>query len=188
MQFAVPFGQPTFRAPATARIQDEKICQVVAGEFLRHLFLIFRAQGQRKSRQRGVRAGGFGEGEIVVNFMGSTRIDFIAVKQRRKTFACVGAWETDAARGSGGECRERGFVEALKIYGAGVVRGAQFADRGEQACSGFLFEWDYFGEIGIAFEQAPPFRFDEPVNASFGKGIAQGGGGGQSVDYVAERA
>jgi hypothetical protein len=151
MQLAVPFRRPTFRAPAAAGIQDEKICQVVAGEFLRHLFLIFRAQGQRKSRSSGAGPGGLGQGEIVVNFMWAAGIDFVGVKEGGNTFARIGAGETDAAGGAGSECWKRGFVEALEIDGAGVVGGAQFADGGDEAASGFLFERDYFGEIGIAF-------------------------------------
>ena len=53
MQFAVTFWRPTFREPAAAGIQHVEIFQVVAGEFLRHLFLVFRANGQRKSRGDG---------------------------------------------------------------------------------------------------------------------------------------
>ena len=120
--------------------------------------------------------------------MGAARIDFIGVKHGCKSFARVGAGESDTACGSGGEGWERGFVEALEINRANVMSGAQFADGRDQACCGFLFERDYFGEIGISFKQAAPFWFDKPVNASFGKSVPQGGGGGQGVDYVAERA
>src|SRR3984885_14611998 len=161
---------------------------MVAGEFVRDLFLIFRPQGQRKSRRGRARAGCFGEGEVVVNLMCSARIDFIGVRHGGETLAGVSACETDAAGRARSQDRERGFVETLKINRAGVVCGAQSTDRRDEDRGAFLFERDYFGEIEVAFEQAPPLRFDETVNASSGKCIAQRGGGGQGVDYVAERA
>src|SRR5271156_2334975 len=120
--------------------------------------------------------------------MGAAGTDAIGVEKRGESFARVGAGETDAARCSGSEGRERGFVEALKINGAAVAGGAQFAEGGDEAGGALLLQRNYFAEIGIAFQQAAPLRFDEPVNAGFGKGIAQRGGRGQGVDYVAERA
>src|SRR5580692_6531727 len=172
MQFAVAFRRPTFRAPAAAGIQHVEISDVVAGEFVRDLFLIFRAQGQRKSRRGSARARCFGEGEIVVDFMCAARIDFIGVKHGCETFASVGACETDAAGRAGREDWERGFVQTLKVYGAGVVRGTQLSYRGDKPAGVFLFERDYFGEIRVAFEQATPLWFDEPVDPGLGKGIA----------------
>ena len=103
MQFAVALGRPTFRAPASAGIQHVKIADVVAGEFLGDAVFVFGADLERKAWIRQARAGGFGESEIVVHFMGAARIQLFGVKERREGFARVAALESDAARCSGGE-------------------------------------------------------------------------------------
>ena len=112
----------------------------------------------------------------------------IGVKERGEGFARVAALEADAARRAGGEGEKRGFIERLKIYGAGVLGGAQCADGGGNARGAFAVYWDYSVEIGIAFEEALPFGVNGPVDAGFGERVAQRGGGGEGVDYVAERA
>src|ERR1700734_4350047 len=131
MQFSVSLRRPAFRAPASARIQDEVIMQIAGGKLTRNICVIFGPNRERKSRIRYFRTGTFSEREIVVNFVRPLRIHAVRIEHGSRPFPRVAALKADASWGAGGKGQERRFVEALKIDGVCVMRGAQLLHCGD---------------------------------------------------------
>lgn len=133
-------------------------------------------------------AGGGGEVEIPVDDVGGAWGDLLGVEGGGGAFAEERGGKAEAARGAGGAGEEGGLDEALDVDGDIDFVGAEVMPGGAEAGRGATVDGEDVVDVGIGVEEPLPFGVDGPGEACAGDGAAQGGGGGEGVEDIAESA
>ena len=133
--------------------------------------------GKSNAKNPRTGSGGTSEGPILVGDMAGRRRDLVRIKECGAGLAEEGAGETNTARRAGKICQERGFVESLKVDGASVASGAQFAHSDRETFPRAAIEPNDFVKIAAGDQDVGPAAVHKPIDLRPWKRTAEHGGG-----------